>query len=428
MGTSQPEKMASVWSVRPTPALRRTEWAEHHVEEILSIPFVSEFVFQNVRTTEGRKEEQVADFLIFHRAAGLLVEQKCQEDPTSRTGPKLALWARKAAKEGCRQIRRALTRRVDFPVRCDHRRRGRVEFPGGLPPIQHGIVTVEVVEPIDLPHDAKNLPLDYRGTPITYLSVNDFLNLAVQLRSLPELMDYLAARRSLPQASLRRIGDERPLLHFYLLNDGSFAGITGQADAREAIAAQHHRLQDALRRKYEADKYAFLLEHVADELAVRNPEVPKDVPRAFLAAYDPADRRKNYLEVQAALADLRLRERVELGRGLQGAIDRAEAKGLKLTFRAGQFDSMPEWAYIVAASRNVTRAELLPQMMALLGGAMAFYGKPKCIVIVARDDGGYEVALSRPDANPTQTGMEEGKCLFGRLRVENKALSFLPEN
>lgn len=429
MENSHPEKVASLSSVSsaamPT---QRTEWAERRVEEFLSLPFVSEFVFRNVRTSEHQEQEQVADFLILHRGTGILVEQKCQENPSVRTRQRAELWARKRAKEGWSQVRRAFTRRRNFPVWCDHPRLGHVEFPGGLPPIQHGIVTVEVLQPVDLQPDAEGLPLDLDGVPISYLSVNDFLNLAVQLRSVPELTDYLEARQSLPPADLRLIGEEEPLLSFYLFNDGSFAGCAGRSDARRAVAAQQDRFEAALQRKFEADRFAYLLEHVADALASRNPTLSDGLPPALLAAYDPPDKRQNHMEMQAALADLRLRERAELGRALQGAIERVADKGQGLTFKAARFDSMPEWVYVLGASKNLGRAELLSGIVELMGGAMAFYDKPKCLVIVDRDSDAYEVALSRPGVRPTHAHMEAGKRLFGGLRITSMPLHFLPEH
>jgi hypothetical protein len=429
MENLQPEKVASLSSVSPAAKpFQRTEWAEHHVEDFLSLPFISEFVFRDVRTTERHKQEQVADFLIFHRGTGLLVEQKCQEDPNARTPQKTELWAQKKAKEGWAQIRRAFTRRRDFPIWCDHPRRGRVEFRDGLPPIRHAIVAVEAFHPIDLQVDSASLPLEHDGVPVTYLSVRDFLNLAVQLRSVPELMNYLTARRLLPDADLRLIGDEEALFGFYLLNDGSFAGCTGRSDARITVAARQDRLQAALQRKYEADQYAYLLEHVADELASRNPEFSEGVPPDFVAAYDPPDRRQNYLEMQAALADLRLRERAELGHALHGTVERVAGKGQGFTFRAARFDSMPDWVYVLGASKNLDRAELLSRTMLLLGGAMAFYDKPKGLVIVDRDSSGYEVALSLPGVRPTQAHVEAGQRLFGDLRITSTALHFLPQH
>lgn len=303
-----------------------------------------------------------------------------------------------------------------------------MEFRKGLPPIRHGIVTVEVFQAVDLQPDALSLPLDRDGVPISYLSVSDFLNTAVQLRSVPELMDYLEARRSLPPADLRLLGDEEALFGAYLLNDGSFAGCAGHSDARTAVTAQHGRLQAVLQSKLEADRYSYLLEHVADELATRDPSLAKDVPPHFLAAYDPHGQRQNYLEMQAALADLRLRERAELGHAFHDTMERVANKGQGFTYRAVRFDSMPEWVYVLGASKSVARAEVLSRMMLLMGGAMAFYDKAKCLVIVDRDNNGYEVALSRPGVRPIQAHAEAGKRLFGGLRITSTPLHFLPEH
>jgi hypothetical protein len=427
MENLQTENIASLSSVSSAAPAQRTEWAEHSVEEFLSLPFFSEFVFRNVQTIERQRPEQVADFLISHRGFGIIIEQKCQEDPTMRTAQKVDLWARKKAREGWNQVRRAFTHRRNFQVWCDHPRRGRKVFSGGLPPIRHGVVAVEVFQPVDLQPGTKSLPLDHDGVPISYLSLSDFLNLAVQLRSVPELIDYLSARRALPDADLRFIGDEEVLFSFYLLNDGSFTGCAGRSEARVAVTAQQERLRTALQRKFEADQYAYLLEHVADELANRNPRYAEGLPRALLAAYDPTAQRQNYLEMQAALADLRLRERAELGHALHGAIERVAEKGHGFTFRAARLDSMPDWVYVLGASKKVDRAELLSRIMLLMGGAMAFYEKSKCLVVVDRDSSSYEVALSRPGIEPTPADFEAGQRLFGGLRITSTPLHFLPD-
>jgi len=66
--------------------------------------------------------------------------------------------------------------------------------------------------------------------------------------------------------------------------------------------------------------------------------------------------------------------------------------------------------------------------MVLMGGAMAFYDKPKCLLMVDRDNSGYEVALSRPGVRPTQAHVEAGKHLFGGQRITSTPLHFLPEH
>ena len=187
----------------------RTQWAERHVEDFLALPLVREFVLRSPQTIDGVQKE-VTDHLIMHGGRGILVSQKCQEDPMARAEAKTEFWARKNAKGAVRQLIGALRAKPRL-IWCDHPRRGRIEFPAGLPPITHGIVLTEVFRPVDLQRDADDLPLSYRRTPITYLSVNDFLNLAVELRTMPELMAYLDARRGLPIPDLKRIGSERAL-------------------------------------------------------------------------------------------------------------------------------------------------------------------------------------------------------------------------
>jgi hypothetical protein len=286
---------------------------------------------------------------------------------------------------------------------------------------------VEVFKPVDLHSVAKNLPLDHGGIPIAYLSLNDFLNLAVLLRSIPELTDYLSARRSLPPADLRQIGDERALFSYYLLSDGSFAGCDGISDARVAVAAQDDRLRDALERKFETDRYAHLMEHVADELATH----ALTTPRAFLSRYSQRTirppkgriiwRSSPRWQIFACVSARSL----AVHSTVQSNILPKRIAG-SLLVRAARFDSMPDWVYVVGAAKNVDQAELLSRTMVLMGGAMAFYEKSKCLVIVDRDNSGYEVALSRPRVRPTPEHVEAGKRLFGDLRITTTPLHFLP--
>jgi len=423
----QLEQIASLPGAGRLPKPRRwTEWAELQVEEFLSIPFVAEFVFRSVRLTEGSKQEEVADFLIFHRGAGILIEQKCQDK--DRTTQKEELWARKNARAAWKQLRRALTRREGTPVWCVHPRRGRVEFREGLPPIQLGIVTVGVTQVVDLCAEAERLPLDFRGVPISYLSVNDFLNLADQLRSVPDLLDYFAARQLLPATDRLVIGDERTLLSFYLLNEGSFARCTGREGARVAVAAQQDRLRESIDRKRDSDQDAYLLECVADALASRDPGLPVNPPPVFGLAYDPADRRTNYLEMQAALAGLRLRERAVLGRAFRGAMERVRDKARGFSFMAARLDSKPEWVYVFGAARGVGRPELQQAIGNLMRGAMTFYEKRRCVAVVDRDGEGFEVGLSLPGFEPTLEDRQLGTRFFGGLRVTSEPLPFIPEH
>jgi hypothetical protein len=406
--------------------LRRTEWAERHVEEFLSLPFISEFVFRSPQTAD-RTQREVADFLVAHGQIGILISQKCQEDPSSRSVGKTESWVRKEAKRAVDQLRGALRTAIGKPIWCDHPRRGRVQFPNGLPKINHGIVVVEVFHPVDLEPDAADLPLDFQGTPISYFSVNDFLNLAVELRTTPELLEYLNARRSLPPRELHVVGDERSLFEFYLLNNGSMAGCLSRADARKATAAQQEDLIQLLRLKAKSDHYSKLLEHVADALATRNPECAKDISPAALAGLEPLSSRSGYLEMQGVLSNLRLPERAELGRAFHDAMQQLSVKPEGFVYTAWCLDSKPDLVLVFGSSKKLERRVLLDRMIVFMRGAMAFYRKERCLMVMDRDGVGYEVGLSQLQSAPTPEELQLGNQLFGHLGIIDRPLSLVPD-
>jgi hypothetical protein len=410
-----------------TNSRRRTEWAELHVEDLLSAPLFREFVFRSPRTFDGTTEHEVSDFLIHHRGQAILVSQKCQEDPLKRTAAKVDLWARKNAKAAWSQLRRTLNRPPDRAIWCDHIRRGRVEFPAGLPPVLHCIVIVEVFQEVDLSQDADSLPLEYQRTPVTYFGVNDFLNLVAELRTVPELLNYFHAKRALPVAEQRIIGAERDFFPFYLLNAASFAGCVGLSDARITVASRSEQLRRTLRAKAESDFYSGLLEHVADQLATRDPGLESSLPEELLNRFDPPDQRIAYLNMQAVLADLGLRERAVLGEAFHNASIKLSEDNQGLTFMAATLDSQPDWVYVLGATKNMDRAELVRLIEPLMRGALAHYNKRRCLLIFDRDGKAYEVAIPRAEFKPSPDDYEVGERAFGRLRITDKRLELVPE-
>jgi len=166
------------------PQIARTGWAELQVEELLSVPLISEFVFRSPKHID-RTEKEVIDHLILHRQQCILLSQKAQENPEKRTIADNETWVLKQIQNALKQIRGAIRNPSDQPKWCVHPRRGRFEF-DALPPIVHGIAMVETWHPVDLSSIAAALPLEYLGVPITYMSINDFINLVVQLRTVPD--------------------------------------------------------------------------------------------------------------------------------------------------------------------------------------------------------------------------------------------------
>lgn len=94
----------------------------------------------------------------------------------------------------------------------------------------------------------------------------------MEVRAFPDLVAYLDARLALPTSLRTRIGNERLLYEYYLLNDGHFGGCESTDAARALVAACDGELRERPRQKHDLDRYAMRLEHVADGLATRRPD------------------------------------------------------------------------------------------------------------------------------------------------------------
>ena len=404
------------------PKISRTEWAELQVEELLSVPFVSEFVFRSPKHNDP-DEKEVIDHLVIHGDRCILLSQKAQEEPDKRTLERNELWVLKNIQNALKPIRGVIRNPHDRPKWCEHPRRGRVEF-DSIPLIIHGIALAETWRPVDLSSSAADLPLEYMGISLTYLSINDFLNLAVQLRTVPELLEYLSARRTLPEPSLRRMGDEWTLFKFYLLNGCNFTGCSGHDDARQKLQANPDAVTDALERNSEHRFYSGLLEYVADCLAVRDPDYAQGLSEHLLALFDPDGERKNYILLQEILVDLRLRERAELGRAFHSVTDRVSEQGEGLSFQASYIDGKDR-VFLFVAARNRSKTQISEAIHTLAGAAIAHFRKGSCLVIVDRDGEHYDLALTRPDYQPTADDEGAGRKYFGHLRIRSVDVSRL---
>jgi hypothetical protein len=396
----------------------RTLWAERQVEEVLSLPLISEFVFRSPKHNDPT-EKEVIDHLIVHKGDGILISQKAQEDPTSRSVEKNELWVLKNIQDALKPIRGSIKHPADRPKWCDHPRRGRVEF-STLPRIIHGVALVETWHPVDLNQSADELPLEYLGVPLTYMSINDFLNIVWQLRTLPEVLEYLNARRKLPIACLRMIGDELPFYELYIMNGGlanSFITCLGHADARRAADTHDDLLQEALDRSEEYKLYSSEIEHIAHALSTRDPNYADGLPLEAVALFDKEGERKNYLILQEILTDMRLTERAMMGRQFRTVAESMRGKIEGFIFAAAHAEGR-DWVFVFISSRGIDKTTRYIRAKRLAGGALAYYRKKNCLVVIDRDGEHYDLMLTNPEYEPDANEIATGEELFGHLRMQ----------
>jgi hypothetical protein len=403
-------------------ATTRTLWAERQVEVVLSLSLISEFVFRSPKHNDPN-EKEVVDHLIVHKGDSILISQKAQEDPTGRSAQKNELWVLKNIQDALKPICGSIRKPDDRPKWCDHPRRGRVEF-STLPRIIHGVALVETWHPVDLKQIADELPLEYLGVPLTYMSINDFLNIVWQLRTVPEVLEYLNARRELPTDCLRMVGDELPFYELYITNGGSFKGCMGQADARRAAETHDDLLREALDRSEEYKFYSSQIEHVADALSKRDPNYADGLPPEALALFDKEGERKNYLILQEVLTDMRLTERAAIGRQFHNVAESMRGRASGLTMAAAHCDGR-DWVFVFISCRGVDKPTQYGIAKILTGGALAHYQKKNCFVVIDRDGEHYDLMRSNPEYEPDAADIAAGEKHFGHLRMTTVDISRL---
>jgi len=295
---------------------------------------------------------------------------------------------------------------------------------GAVVPV-HALAVIETgpaaTDTARLPDD---LPQSAGDTPITYITLNDALNLVDQLRSFPDLVAYLDARAKLPPVFRRVIGDERLLVHYYMMCDESFDGCVCPEEFLTYLLVSEAEFRRRVEIKREADKGARFIEYVADTLATRNPQYADGLDPETLARFDAMEQRSNYLMLQEHLGDLRLAERRVLGTAFLEMSEKVDSgPGLR---RAWWTDSKPDFLYLLATVRGIDRPRLLREGPAILHAALAHYGKRRGMLIIERDGESFEVCFAElPEAAPAL--VEAAGRILGHLKmISTEPESLLP--
>ena len=260
--------------------------------------------------------------------------------------------------------------------------------------------------------------------PLTYMSINDFLNIVWQLRTVPEVLEYLNARRELPTACLRMVGDELPFYELYIMNGASLKGCMGHADARRAAETHDDLLREALDRSEEYKLYSSQIERVADALSQRDPNYADGLPPEALALFDKEGERKNYLILQEVLTDMRLTERASIGRQFHNVAESMSGRTCGLTMAAAHVDGR-DWVFVFISCRVVEKPTRFGIAKMLAGGALAHYQKKNCLVVIDRDGEHYDLMRSNPEYEPDANDIAAGEKHFGHLRMKAVDISRL---
>ena len=395
--------------------MQRTDQAERFLELMASVPLTWENVFRSPQYTV-RSDKEVVDLLLTLRNKGIFISLKCQQDPQKRTGQSLARWVQKSTNTALRQARGAIRTAKTRKFWCSHQRRGRVYFePNQIDPAR-AVIVVETLEDVLLNQD---IPLEIDSVPVSYLSLNDFLNILLELRTINDLMLYLKARNSLSPELQRTIGTEKPFFEFYVLYGGSPRTVSSNQNMIEELGKRRVEVSRLIKLRQASNLQARLIEQVSDSLSTRLESYKEGLDEGLARRFDPAFNRHNYLLIQDELCDLVLDERRMLGTTLQNSIERVKESrsSTSMGYQVAHLDSKPDFLYVLSSTKDVSRNEVIKRCCALLQGGLAHYRKTRGLAVnYTQDRDGYDaVMVSSFRESPMSRTL--GEQLYSNLKM-----------
>ena len=395
--------------------MQRTDQAERFLELMASVPLTWENVFRSPQYTV-KSGKEVVDLLLVLRNKGIFISLKCQQDPQTRTGHSLVRWVQKSSSTALRQVGGAIRTSKTREFWCSHQRRGRVYFePSQIDPVR-AIVVVETLEEVSLNRD---MPLEIDSVPVSYISLNDSLNVLSEVRTINDLILYLKARDSLCPELQRTMGSEKQFFEFYILYGGSTSTVNSRQNMIEELGKRRAEVARLVKVRQTSNLQARPIEQVSDSLSTRLESYEDGLDEEQARQFDPVANRHNYLLIQDELCDLVLDERRKLGVGLEKVVEKVkeDVSATSMCFQVAYLDSKPDFLYVLSSTKGVSRNEVFKRCGALLQGGLAHYGKIRGLAVnYTQGRDGYDVVMVNAFVESPEA-RQLGNQLFSHLKM-----------
>lgn len=193
---------------------------EEILSEMLSEPLLQDFVHLRPILLQAMNKE-LCDVLVEDEPDCIVIQLKVQDLSKAKANRNDDLWVKKQLAKAEKQIKGAVRSMPIYDLACFNPARGEITFKAGQLKAKHGIV---VVDYNSLPFllDDKLENRTKQNIPIHYLTYNDFIVLCQNLKTLPDLMNYLDERAKIPKWSRPQLADEKNIYAYYLMNKAEF--------------------------------------------------------------------------------------------------------------------------------------------------------------------------------------------------------------
>lgn len=397
--------------------MQRTDQMELLLEQLAILPLTWENVYRSPQYT-AQLDKEVVDLLLILRSNGIFISLKCQQNPDSRTKDKLYRWVQKSALYAVRQISGGIRTSKTREFWCTHHRRGRVTFePNQISPVR-AVILIESHQTIQLNQE---LPLEIDSIPVSYFTLDDFLNLLNELRTFNDLLKYMETRSSICQELQRTLGIEQDIFEQYVLQRGSLRGVSDLKNLQKNNLEQKSEILQLITKRNHDNQLAAPIERLSDNLSTRLENHEEGLDEVHRNRFDPNSQRRNYLLIQNELCDLVLDERRKMGVLLshvaKNAIDPENQQ--RIGYQAGFLDSKPDFLYILSSSKSLTRNDILHKSSALIYGGLSHYGMSNGLLIHYNHDlDNFDTILVK-DFEDNEVSQKHGTAYFAELRISD---------
>lgn len=194
---------------------------EKLLTKLISEPLLYDFVHLGPKIKNNKYNKALCDLLIEDEPIAIIVELKTQNDEITRQGRNQINWTSNQIKKAIRQVNGGIRNLNLVDIICNNPKRGKIIFTKNQLEPKHGIIIIDYnSEPYILNSNIENRTK--RNIPLHYFTFNNFVWLCKQLKTLPDLLEYLNERSKIPLWARPRLNDENNIYAYYLMNKCKF--------------------------------------------------------------------------------------------------------------------------------------------------------------------------------------------------------------
>ncbi len=390
--------------------------AERLLNELLGSSLCLDFVLWSPQFDDRGTTKEVCDHVLEQSGQAIPIQLKTQDPAAERDGARERKWLRKHGGKAVRQLSGSISTLARRDIDVSHLRRGSFTIKAASLEVIHAVALVDSqqVAALGLPTTTS------QGVPAHTLTVADFVWLANELMTVPDMFMYLDRRSETLGRLELPVGAEKALYAWYITHKNSFAELQDLPSAESAAVDLYVGDNQAFyEMKRQDDRLAKHYQDLIDGTHNVNPELNTEMPAELAAGWTWEQAERDYIRIAYELNAVPRAFRRETMRKFLHKCELAEGSWRprfyseyfsprETVFVFASFDGEPQkaWTWLNGLARGAW-------------AAIAERGYPVARVVVAMvpsragGDGAFRYLHLEPEGEPGPRDREAAAHLFG---------------